>query len=876
MRKRILSLLIASVMLFGVMVFPSFAAQAEAGDYSADIEFINSVGITDADFENINDPITRRGAVVMAFGLLGKDIIYPEYNGEFADVSVGDIDGGKLSYAIANGIIAKTTNGKFLPDGKVKYIDALKLVFNSLNYGHLVQIMGKSDSEYYRLASKYKVSVEPANTSALTVGEFARLVALASRASLLKVETIEGDGYITYKSEENVTVLSEYYDIYSIEGTVEKNNFTSLYEADPLSDWGISIDGVVINCDDTTDTQNLLGCRINAYYQKNGMELVYYSFENDDDILRLECEDIEEYKNNTYYCSYGAKEKKYSFTRDAAIIYNGVAVTSADYTAFITQCGFVPANGYVELVKTDGGKFDCIKITNYKTYVVQGVDIYNEKIIDKYGEPVLNLGTVEHLFICDASGEALKLDYIDGTNVLSVASSLNGISAKVFVTAEAVEGVFSAHDGDKIWLEGEEFTLSASLKDKIKKGTIKLPKLGEETVIYFDARGLVAVCEASTNTGWSYGFLTQKNLTKGLDQKLMVKLLTIDEGFKIFDVAQIVRIDGKPFRDNHKGAHDALTSDKLNVPIKYRVTAYGEIKDIDTPTSGPNETATSLKPVFEVKGESEYTNYGPSNLAFTGGYFMKSGAAVFTVPLTPSTDERDYVAGTVENMFKKDVRYYNVTIYGEDPEELVNTVAVKRAVVKKEVDASEIIAVVNEVTRAFDSEGNEVWKIYAVKEGTASTWTVTDDIYNHATDADPIEKGDIIRMSCNDRREVSALERTFDNDTRKIQEGIIGEKAADYPLDHLYPQDGSSVMFYLAYGKTLRFKNNILELKVPDESGDKIIRYYMKGRVIVVDKEGVRVGSYADFVIDASGAASSDVLIEMRYSNVRTIVVYKD
>ena len=169
-----------------------------------------------------------------------------------------------------------------------------------------------------------------------------------------------------------------------------------------------------------------------------------------------------------------------------------------------------------------------------------------------------------------------------------------------------------------------------------------------------------------------------------------------------------------------------------------------------------------------------------------------------------------------------------------------------------------------------------MWKIYAVKEGTASTWTVTDDIYNHATDADPIEKGDIIRMSCNDRREVSALERTFDNDTRKIQEGIIGDKAADYPLDHLYPQDGSSVMFYLAYGKTLRFKNNILELKVPDESGDKIIRYYMKGRVIVVDKEGVRVGSYADFVIDASGAASSDVLIEMRYSNVRTIVVYKD
>ena len=870
MKNRILSLLLASAMLFGVMVFPSFAAQTETIDYSGDIEFINKVGITDADFENLNEPITRRGAVVMAFGLLGKDIIYPEYNGEFADVSVGDIDGGKLSYAIANGIIAKTTNGKFLPDGKVKYIDALKLVFNSLNYGHLVQIMGKTDSEYYRLASKYKVSVEPANTSALTVGEFARLVALASRASLLKVETIEGDGYITYKSEENVTVLSEYYDIYSIEGTVEKNNFTSLYEADPLSDWGISIDGVVINCDDTTDTRNLLGRRINACYQKEGMELVYYTFENDDDILRLECEDIEQYNNNTYYCSDGAKEKKYSFTKDAAIIYNGVAVTSADYSAFITQCGFVPANGHVELVKGDGGKFDCIKITNYKTYVVQGVDVYNEKIIDKYGEPILSLDTIENLFVCDASGEAVKLDYIDGMNVLSVAAALNGLSAKVFVTAEAVEGVLTSCNGEKIWLEGEEFNLSASLKEKISSGTIKLPQLGEETVIYFDARGLVAVCELSPNTGWNYGFLTQKSLTSGLDPKLMVKLLTTSEGFKVFDIARNVKIDGVLFKKNPNGAYTVLTSDKLNVPIKYRVNAFDEIKEIDTPTTtGSNETETALKPVHD----SESTNWVPYISSFMGGIFMKPGAVCFTVPLVPSSDERDYAVGTVESLLKKDVKY-SVAVYGEAPGELVNTVVVNRSNSVGGDMAEEIIAVAENVTRAFDSEGNAVWKIYAVKEGASSTWTVTDDVYNHSADADPIEKGDIIRMLCNDRREVAALERTFDNETRKIQDGITGEKVTGVS-PHLYPGDGSQdVVFALAYGKALKFKNNILQVMCTDAEG--LLHYYYAGRVIVVDKSGVRVGSVTDLVFDSSGEAASNILIETRYLRLRTIVVYKD
>lgn len=870
MKNRILSLLIASVMVFGLMAVPSYAATADSTDYSKDIEFLNAMGITDFIPENIDDPITRRGAVVMAFGLLGKDCMQPQYNGEFADVPAGDADGGKLSYAVANGLIAKTNNGKFIPDGKVKYIDALKLVFNAINYGHLVQGMGKGDSEYYRLASNYDVSVDAANTSALTAGEFARLVALASEAPLLRVEAVEGDGYIKYQSHENVTVLSAYYDIYKINGTVEKNNFTSLYEATPLAGWGIVIDGVTINCDDTTDTQNLLARRIYAYYQKEGMKLVYHTFENDDDALRLECEEIEKFSDNAYYVDEGTRTKKYAVSRDAAIIYNGVAVTSVDYASFMAASGFVPADGHVELIKNDFSDYTCIKITSYKTYVVQGVDIYNEKIIDKYGEPILSLDTVTDLFICDASGEAVKLDYIDGTNVLSVASSLNGISARIIVTAEAVEGVFTSYDGEKIQLEGEEFIMSSSLKDKISSGTIKLPPLGEEAIIYFDARGLVAVCEASTNTGWSYGFLTQKALKGGLDKKLMVKLLTTDEGFKVFDIARNVKIDGVLFKQNHTGAHDALTSDKLNVPIKYRVNAFGEIKDIDTPTVGSNESETSLKLVHE----STSINWVHYIFSFTGGYFMKPGAVCFTVPLVPSSDERDYAAGTVESSFSTSVKY-NVAIYGENPDDLVNTIAVKKSATIGGVLASDIIAVVDKVTRAFDSEGDAAWKIYAVKEGTSNEYTVKDDVYNHAADSDPLEKGDIIRMSYNDRREVSALERTFDNDTRKIQDGITGEYSSDIVLPHLYPANRQDVMFSLAYGKALKFKNNILQVRCDDAEGG-IQHYYYAGRIVVVDKEGVRIGSATDLVFDASATASSDILIETRYSRLRTIVVYKD
>lgn len=870
MKQRILSFLIASVLVFGLMVMPSSAAvESDSTDYSKDIEFINAVGITDIEPEDTNAPLTRRQAVVMAFGLSGKDIMEPQYNGEFSDVAVGDADGGKLLYATLNGLIAKTNNGKFIPDGKVKYIDALKLVFNALNYGHLVKVINKGDSEYQRLATKYNVSVKAANSNSLTVGEFAHLVALASEAPLLRAQSVEDNGYINYRTDESVTVLSEYYGICKITGTVEKNNFTSLYESSHLADWGIKLDDVTINCDNTTDTHSLLGRKVCVYYRDKGKELVYHSFENDNDVLRLECEDIEKYDNNTYYVFEGNKEKKYPCTRNAAVIYNGVAVTSADYNAFIAKGGFVPANGYVDLIKNDSGKIDCIKITNYETYVVQGVDVYNEKIIDKYGEPILSLDIVQNLFICDASGEAVTIDYIDGMNVLSVASALSGTPAEIVVTAEAVEGALTFYDGTSIMLEGEKFVVSASLKQKIDSGIIKVPQLGEETVIYLDARGLAAVCEASPNTGWNYGFLTEKGMTSGLDSKLMLRILTTDGGFKEFEAARNIEIDAVLFKKNHTGAYDALTSDKLNIPVKYRVTSFDEIKDIDTPV-GSSENENSLKLIHE--GDSiNWTDYTSS---FTGGYFMKSGAVCFTVPLKPSSDERDYATGTVENSFKKDVKY-NVAIYGENPDDLVNTVAVKKSGTTAGVEASDIIAVVDKVTHAIDSEGNEVWKIYAVKEGASNVYTAEDRVYNHGTDADPIEKGDIIRMKSNDRNEVSALERTFDSETRKIQEGIIGEYSSDVVLPHLYPSDGRSVMFYLAYGKTLRFKNNILQVQLNDSEGT-IKNYYYMGRLVVVDKEGVRIGSATDLVIDESGTVSSQILIEMRYSRIRTIVVYKE
>ena len=871
MKFRVLSFLMAFLMVLGLCIIP--ASAAEQVDYAEDIQFLKAVGISEISSEDAKQAVTRRNAVCMALGLCAKNHPSVAYNNEFSDLSADDADAGKLLYAVQNGLIARTSDHRFLPEGKLSYIDALKLVFNAINYGHMAQNKGKGDAIYYNFANHYNVKVNVTDSAALTVGEFARLVSLAAEAPLAMVSSVSSDGDAFYSINQSVTVLTQYYNIETIEGTVTKNNFTSLYTSEAHALPAITVDGMVLQCDDSVDTQNLLARDITAYYEADDKVLIYSRMNDENDSMRLECEDITQCQNNTYYYTQNDKEKKQKFQRNAAIIYNGVAITDDDYDAFMAQAGYIPKNGHVELIKDAGGDYTCVKITNYETYVVQGVDVSGQKIVDKYGNTPLDLEKTENLFVCDINGEPVSFDYIDGMNILSVAASLNGYAAKVIVTADAVEGTFVGRYNDQIQLEGETFTMSQSLLVKIKSNTIKMPSPSEEVVIYLDARGLVAVCEASLDSGWHYGFLIDKAKTHGLSAKLMVKMLTKSGNIGIYDVAKTVIIDGKKYKNDVQGTYDELTSSKVYVPVKYRLNVNDEIKDLDTPVLGTTEDETSIKHITDNE-KIKWIDYVS---AFSGNIFMKSGAVCFTVPETQTDDERDYSVSTVESSFVKDIEY-NISVYGEDPNELVNTVVVKKSATGRSVLSSDVISVVDRVSRGLDTQGNDVWKIYAINNGgSVQEYTIDDtSVYNHDSDSDPLERGDVVRFRANDRREVLAMERVFDNETRTVAASVTGETASDTSAPWLYPSDGDlDVIFHLAYGKTLNLKNNIMQMQYNDATGT-IQNYYYMGRVVVVEPNGVRMGSVTDLVFDNTGSISSDILLEMRYMRVRTIVVYKN
>ncbi len=893
MKNKIISILLVSIMLFSLASVQGTAAvSGKDSDYSESIEFLNAVGISDVKLSDMDKTITRREAVLMALGLYMKNYTVFEYKNEFSDISSEDTEAGKLALAVKNGLVAKSTDGRFIPDGSVSYIDAIKMVFNALNYGPYVKSSGGGDAKYHMLANKYDVNIKAVNSSAITVGEMAQLVALAADAPLMKVTTVEANGDIYYNQSDDVSVLTEYYNIYKLEGVVTQNDFSSLYEKAALSSTGIVIDGVSLKCSENTDTSALLARNITAYYNEAAKELVYYSFDDSDDVLTIQCEDIEKFESDTYYVTEGDKTRKYSTTKNPAVIYNGVAVTSEDYELFMNGSAYIPENGYVELIKDSSGKYHCIKITDYETYVVQSMDISGLKLVDKY-DPTrkLDLEDTDRLFIKGTDGEQISFEYISSMNVISAAVSLNNKAAKLIVSGNAVEGILTTFNDDEIQLEGEVFQKSDYFKEVSGKA-INLRR-GDEFIVYLDARGLAAMCAPSPNNNWEYGYMIKAGVDGSLDKKMQLKLLTTDNGVQIMDVAKKVTIDGI----RKTKAEDAYNAVKnyFDSPIRYRLNVNGEIKEIDNSMfTHAGEGANSLKEnkheaddmstttmkdftyINTVNGISlRYPDEADLNKKVKTWYY-KEGAICFTVPKDAATaQDKDYSAAPL-TAFEKSKQYGNNTIssYWEDKDELIDTLLVRRT--DSGSDVAKRAYIVDRITQAVTEEGIEVTKLYLWDSGNVKEFTAMD---SSVMVGKSLKRGDVIRIKANERNEIELIEETFKDGYTGIQ---IGSWDADgnyvYTEKNPYASDnGTNSDMYMIYGKAKNLKNNIMEIAYGTEG--KTEKLFVTGRVIVIEKVGdrcdIRLGSISDVTFDPNLELASNILIDERYLVIRNIIVYK-
>lgn len=835
---------------------PVFAVEGESASFDGPISFLRAVGILEAEDYAAQEAITKSEAVSMVMRLLGYNASTFGQNAAIRDVEESNPESGLLKAAVELGIVELDENYLFNPNSLVSYADAAKMVFMALGYQYTSDTE-KNDAWYLQLAAEHRLdgNVVMINNGKLTKGEWAGILYNAAHIPVMQGIAFEASKK-TYRVNEDVTALSEYLHIYIQEGVMTANSVTSLREKTGAGNDTILVGGLPIQTEGIAiDQEALLGKDVQAYYRQDtgsAALLVYIQESGKTQALTIASDELVGFNFRDYIYTYNnsaRRNKTVSISKSAAIIYNGIAVTDEDL-ALLNEKLFLPETGEVELVASShGSTYDVVKIKSYTTYVVDTVSKTENLIFDKYDKEPLDISpeTWKTIDIYDMAGEPLTISNLEEWDILAVAVSSGGEYTEIVVSGNAVTGIITEIMEDALMLEQEEFEFG---KDLLAHPD-RVPEVGTEVVAYLDPYGKIAAVQIEPAGDWQVAYLIAIRKGTSLDEKIQFKLLTQDSVIAEFESAFPLVVDGSIYREA-ESALDVLAAGGI---IRYRLNPDGQIKRIDTPVLGERENPYSLQQRYA--GSYKFKNYVPT---FGGVVFPKSSAMVFTVPADADGKERDYVVENL-NAFVHDSTY-NIVAYAIGDNDLTEDIILHKKAGSLPLSTREVMTLVTKITRAVDEDGMVIQKLYGMNSGGNREWTIDlDDPTTSTLIAEKdIKPGDLIRVTADNRMRVSQIQKVFDGTTRTMHEDIGG----------INPNAQYDSVFTVSYGKVTDRANGLIQVELYNDA--KTVQKYKEGGTVFVCEDGdnIRKGSFDDIIPEVSS-----IVVDMNYSRVRTITIYK-
>lgn len=285
--------------------------------------------------------------------------------------------------------------------------------------------------------------------------------------------------------------------------------------------------------------------------------------ENRNKILKLSAEDILDYDKETRMLSYAKNDrvKKEAIPIDASVIFNGVTlVGNTD-----SRC-FTPSVGQVVFIDNTGdGRYDCIMIDLYETYLVKNSFSSNTDILyDELSvQPMISFGTNDARVIKD--NEEVSLKDISGSDIALVASSkvkyqtVGDITySKVDTSADfytillsehQVKGTLESITSDKeAVIDGVKYPYSDAFLISAQNGgsskTTDSMIMNVEVTAGLDLDGNIVWLERSTDSTVKYGYMVKMGVGKGLKHD-WIRLFTQDNKMMNFSFADKVKVYAK-------------------------------------------------------------------------------------------------------------------------------------------------------------------------------------------------------------------------------------------------------------------------------------------------------------------------------------------
>ena len=811
-----------SIFLVFLLSLPAVGVLAEGENVDAAIaspqadvgkELLLSLGI-EGSYDDYSAEAPRGEVLSLIMQMMNTNSASVE-SSPFLDVSPAEPLASYTSAALAYGIISPSE--RFSPSKEILMSEAAKMSVVALGYANEAILMGGYPYGYLTCANKLGLFDFMANPSSetLSIGDMYVLLKNMSEVDI-RIRSSFGDSE-QYTVTEGVNLITYYHRLYEIEGIVEANEYTSLYDPDIKSGEGcITVDSAVYKY----DGEVVLGANIRAYVRDNGTtDEIVYAYSYDTSVLTVLGKDVDYIDGNSVsYTTADGKEAKIKTVALPAVIYNGHS--SANIASLTDE---VVKGSEITFVSNNGDRvYDVVSIMQSSSFVVSGTNEKLSKIYDKNSVNTLTTDDNSKEYLIYVDGEKSDISAIKENTIADVYVSENQLLITVKICSDNVVGEITGYsDQEKaIYIDDVKYEYNSYFETYYKNNAV----IGKEITAFLNSSGIITGAEMFASGSLKYGYFLQSRKDSGMDSKYYARIFTADGKYEVFPLADKVTVDSVSGITPDVVVSSYLTSEQL---IRYGLDSAKRINKIDTEYShedraNANPTATCGFKQNGADDSDSLIRYSfPSEDTTTTVYFkynamhphfsLSSTSVVFVVDKSLDMSDEKRCLVTNRSRYSNDqkipsnsIRPYNVSTNG-NAEVMVEYSA---ASVSLSGDGAKY-GVVQSFNRAVTPDGDSAIKLvmYTSQNKIITAYikdeTLLDSLYqsdvSKANGDLPISAGDIIRCAVNTSDIVEAITIDYDYSTKTVINKFTGTNVlrSDYQ-GYMYAYNPEDQIIFLS------------------------------------------------------------------------------
>ena len=736
---------------------------------------LNKLGIV-TDSGLAEDTIIKGKFLEYVVNMLQIGLI-PATEQRFYDVPLTSSYADIVNTAYSVGLTKGNADGTLAVDTPITMNEAAVIAVRALGASILLPKNDNSYSAYLGVATRLGI-FEDVRISGGVLNREAVLQLLYNTLNAKCIATYDGKEFFL----EDVTILSEYYDVYKGEGILQACEYGEIYGGGSLEDRCVTIDGKSYKYDHIT-AKKLLGHRVKFYYDASDRTvdapeiICIYSHQNE--VLTLNTEDVELHRQGVLkYREDNSHLRDVRLEADALTLLNGkrIAVGSGGMV--------IPVYGTVSLVDNDNnGAYDVILYSEYTLAIATGYSEQDQKLY--YRKGVVELENYDKYYIFDKDGKQLDITDITKDAILNISENGDKTVAEIVVCKDTVEFEISAMMSEQV----KSYTVY-HLEDENKNELRTAPKFTdictENAVIagntamhnrYVAALNtdgtIAAILKKSDKSGFSYGYVITYAPGASSFKPPQVKMLTENDGVQIYNVADKVNLtEGNV---TGKVTDDVLMTKISAGVVRYQLNNENEIKSMELSQAAGSSDSVLRKDVdikAENKGYTEDTRFYSANNMIGGRIIISPDTCVFMLPEDASLSSDEHWYSATSGIGLENQAYYPSAISYKDDEDVYADVLVLSQ--KEKLVKTSMVMLVEKVVMKLDSDNGEYYEalkgyvngnkmVYCIEN--ASGYPRVD---HQSASGFVAAKGDVVRFAVNDKGRISMLEPVFDCDMKAV------------------------------------------------------------------------------------------------------------